>query len=253
MDWRGRAREREVKLQLFGVPRNPYYGLAWSRATLTMGRGVACDFCRVSLVTSVPVSLVTSQSLPYKMLQCRDFWIFGYLGDPPSLSSPFSSPSSSLFHLLPSILFHGAQHAQEDLPMMPMRLIVLMPKPASFSDPSGRGFARNCLGARTCLMIFFVGVTEISLKHCSLEPKNMQACQPQTQPSQCFNPEMSKPFKSPQLQRQGFSTAAHIPPTGTLAPTPIEAYIWSRVACRYPPPPPPRHGIPPPQMVKPEP
>ena len=87
-------------------------------------------------MTSVPVSLVTSQSLPYKMLQCRDFWIFGYLGDPPSLSSPFSSHFSSLFHLLPSILFHGAQDAQEDLPMMPMSLIVLMLKPATFSDPS---------------------------------------------------------------------------------------------------------------------
>ena len=121
------------------------------------------------------------------MLQCRDFWIFGYLGDPPSLSSPFSS----LFHLLPSILFHSAQDAQEDLPMMPMRLLVLMLKPASFSDLSGRVYTWGC---------FFVGVTEISFKHYSLEPKNMQACQPQTQPSQCFNPEMSKLFKSPQLQ-----------------------------------------------------
>ena len=91
------------------------------------------------------------------MLQCRDFWIFGYLGDPPSLSSPFSSPFSSLFHLLPSILFHGAQDAQEDLPMMPMRLIVLMLKPASFSDPSGCGFARNCLGARIYLGMLFCG------------------------------------------------------------------------------------------------
>ena len=84
--------------------------------------------------------------------------------------------------------------------MMPMRLIVLMLKPASFSDPSGHGFARNCLGARIYLGMVFCGVTEISLKHYSLEPKNMQACQPQTQPFQCFNPEMSKLFKSPQLQ-----------------------------------------------------
>ena len=57
MDWRGRATEREVKLQVFGAPRNPYHGLAWSsgrtrgkvatffnfyasRATLTMDCGV---------------------------------------------------------------------------------------------------------------------------------------------------------------------------------------------------------------------
>ena len=88
------------------------------------------------------------------MLQCRDFWIFGYLGDPPSLSSPFSSPL-----LLPSILFHSAQDAQEDLPMMPMRLIVLMLKPA------GRGFARNCLGARIYLgMFFFCGCNRNKLQ-----------------------------------------------------------------------------------------
>ena len=30
MDWRGRATEREVKLQLFGAPRNPLRGLVWS-------------------------------------------------------------------------------------------------------------------------------------------------------------------------------------------------------------------------------
>ena len=30
MDWRGRATERKVKLQLFGLSRNPYHGLAWS-------------------------------------------------------------------------------------------------------------------------------------------------------------------------------------------------------------------------------
>ena len=93
------------------------------------------------------------------MLQCRDFWIFGYLGDPPSLSSPFSS----LFHLLPSILFHGAQDAQEDLPMMPMRLIVLMQKPASFSEVSP-GTASVRVYTWGC---FFVGVTEISFKHYS--------------------------------------------------------------------------------------
>ena len=29
MDWR-RSTERQVKLQLFGAPRNPYHGLAWS-------------------------------------------------------------------------------------------------------------------------------------------------------------------------------------------------------------------------------
>ena len=61
MDWRGRATEREVKLQLFGAPRNPYHGLVWSsdrtrgkvvtflnfyasRATLTMDwRGRATE------------------------------------------------------------------------------------------------------------------------------------------------------------------------------------------------------------------
>ena len=32
MDWSGRAREREVKLQLVGVTRNPYHGLAWPSA-----------------------------------------------------------------------------------------------------------------------------------------------------------------------------------------------------------------------------
>ena len=84
--------------------------------------------------------------------------------------------------------------------MMPMRLIVLMLKPASFSDLSGAvspGTASVRVYTWGCV---FVGVTEISFKHYSLEPKNMQACQPQTQPSQCFNPEMSKLFKSPQLQ-----------------------------------------------------
>ena len=30
VDWRGRAREREIKLQLLGVTRNPLRGLAWS-------------------------------------------------------------------------------------------------------------------------------------------------------------------------------------------------------------------------------
>ena len=57
-DWRGRAHEREVKLHLVGVTRNPYHGLAWSsartrgkvaifggpRATLTMDwRGRTCE------------------------------------------------------------------------------------------------------------------------------------------------------------------------------------------------------------------
>ena len=32
MDWRGRARERQVKLQLLYVPCNPSHGLAWSNA-----------------------------------------------------------------------------------------------------------------------------------------------------------------------------------------------------------------------------
>ena len=42
------------------------------------GRGVACDFCRVSLVTSVPVSLVTSQSLPLQIAAVSllaDLWL----------------------------------------------------------------------------------------------------------------------------------------------------------------------------------
>ena len=30
MDWRGPATAREVKLQLFVAPRNPYHGLGWS-------------------------------------------------------------------------------------------------------------------------------------------------------------------------------------------------------------------------------
>ena len=48
--------------------------------------------------------------------------------------------------------------------MMPMRLIVLMLKPASFSDPSGRGFARNCLGARIYLGMFFCGCNRNKLQ-----------------------------------------------------------------------------------------
>ena len=32
IDWRGRTREREVKLQLLGVTHNPLRGLAWSSA-----------------------------------------------------------------------------------------------------------------------------------------------------------------------------------------------------------------------------
>ena len=32
VDWRGRAPEREVKLQFVGAPRNPLRGLAWSGA-----------------------------------------------------------------------------------------------------------------------------------------------------------------------------------------------------------------------------
>ena len=42
------------------------------------GRGVACDFCRVLLVTSVPVSLVTSQSLPLQIAAVSllaDLWL----------------------------------------------------------------------------------------------------------------------------------------------------------------------------------
>ena len=42
MDWRGRAREREVKLHLVGATRNPYHGLAWSNAQ-TRGK-VASSF-----------------------------------------------------------------------------------------------------------------------------------------------------------------------------------------------------------------
>ena len=52
MDWRGRATEREVKLQfffqLFGVPRNPYHGLALSsdrtRRKVATFRGPAQPF-----------------------------------------------------------------------------------------------------------------------------------------------------------------------------------------------------------------
>ena len=97
--------------------------LLWSpEEAVSGGRGVACDFCRVSLVTSVPVSLVTSQSLPLQIAAVSllaDLWLPW---------RPFLALLSllSLFHLLPSILFHGAQDAHEDLPMMPMRLIVLM-------------------------------------------------------------------------------------------------------------------------------
>ena len=43
MDWRGRAHEREVKLQLFGAPRNPLRGLAWSSAR---SRGKVATFQR---------------------------------------------------------------------------------------------------------------------------------------------------------------------------------------------------------------
>ena len=43
MDWRGRAREREVKLQLFGDTGNPYHGLAWSNART---RGKVATFRR---------------------------------------------------------------------------------------------------------------------------------------------------------------------------------------------------------------
>ena len=161
------------------------------------GRGVACDFCRVSLLTSVPVSLVTSQSLPLQnaaMSRLLDLWL----------------PRRPSLDLLPLLLplppppLHplswcarcsgGSAHDAHEVDRFDAKTGVF------FSDPSGRGFARNCLGARIYLGMFFVGVTEISFKHYSLEPKNMQACQPQTQPSQCFNPEMSKLFKSPQLQ-----------------------------------------------------
>ena len=54
MDWRGRAREREVKLQLFGATRNPLRGLAWSSAR-TRGKGAtfrrdAQPFTRMGVV-----------------------------------------------------------------------------------------------------------------------------------------------------------------------------------------------------------
>ena len=42
VDWRGRAHEREVKLQLLGVTRNPLRGLAWSSART---RGKVATFC----------------------------------------------------------------------------------------------------------------------------------------------------------------------------------------------------------------
>eukprot|EP00439_Symbiodinium_sp_Y106_P077239 s403_g16.t1 len=83
------------------------------------GRGVACDFCRVSLVTSVPVSLVTSQSLPVQIAAVSllaDLWLPW---------RPFLALLSLLLPLPPPPL-HGAQDAHEDLPMMPMRLIVLV-------------------------------------------------------------------------------------------------------------------------------
>ena len=56
------------------------------------GRGVACDFCRVSLVTSVPVSLVTSQSLPLQNAAVSCSWLCTWRD---SLSWPthgFSAP-----------------------------------------------------------------------------------------------------------------------------------------------------------------
>ena len=53
--------------------------LLWSpEEAVSGGRGVACDFCRVSLVTSVPVSLVTSQSLPLQIAAVSllaDLWL----------------------------------------------------------------------------------------------------------------------------------------------------------------------------------
>ena len=59
---------------------------------LLSGRGVACDFCRVSLVTSVPVSLVTSQSLPLQNAAVSCSWLCTWRD---SLSWPthgFSAP-----------------------------------------------------------------------------------------------------------------------------------------------------------------
>ena len=51
MDWHGRTREREVKLQLLYVPRNPYHGLAWSNART---RGKVVTFFQLFGVTRNP-------------------------------------------------------------------------------------------------------------------------------------------------------------------------------------------------------
>ena len=72
---------QRAKLRLFGHilrahPSDPLKQV--SLAADGLGRGVACDFCRVSLVTSVPVSLVTSQSLPLQnaaMSRLLDLWL----------------------------------------------------------------------------------------------------------------------------------------------------------------------------------
>ena len=51
MDWRGRAREREVKLQLVHGARTPYHGLAWSNART---RGKVASFFQLFGVTCNP-------------------------------------------------------------------------------------------------------------------------------------------------------------------------------------------------------
>ena len=66
--------------------------VVFDRPALRDGRGVACDFCRVSLVTSVPVSLVTSQSLPLQNAAVSCSWLCTWRD---SLSWPthgFSAP-----------------------------------------------------------------------------------------------------------------------------------------------------------------
>ena len=117
MDWRGRTREREIKLQLLYVPCNPSHGLAWSkrerevklhlfsnfataRATLTMGwRGRARE--REVKLQARLASLMNLSTLQALKPMLYTFTPISKAGRPEHQAPPLTlrSPNGSEFHV----------------------------------------------------------------------------------------------------------------------------------------------------------
>ena len=74
-DWRGGTREREVRLQLFGVTRNPYHGLAWSNAR-TRGKVATCRH------DAQPLPWIGVVEFANARKSCNSFELFGVTRNP---------------------------------------------------------------------------------------------------------------------------------------------------------------------------